>query len=88
MILWTKYLNNSRSCTKQEKIDTEKQWKKFVADAWKIILSLIFNIIESYLPKHLRVYYLWRSYSTSDIGSLQELPFYCKWFVSIDNSVP
>ena len=36
MILWTKYLDNSRPCTKQVKNDTEKQWKKFVADVWNM----------------------------------------------------
>ena len=35
MILWIKHLDNSLLCTKQVKNDTEKQWKKFVADVWK-----------------------------------------------------
>ena len=51
MMLWTKYLDNSRPSTKQVKNDTEKQWKKFVADVWKIIFSLTFNSIESYQPE-------------------------------------
>ena len=76
--------------------DTEKQWKKFEADVWKIIFSLTLNSMESYQPEHLLpvVYYkflkklnLWRKYSTSGIGLLQEPPFYCKFFFSIDNSV-
>ena len=46
MILWTKYLDNSRPMTKKVKNDTEKQWKKFVADVWKIIFSLIFKNME------------------------------------------
>ena len=57
MILWTKYFDNSRPCTKQMKNDTEKQWKKFVADVWKIIFSMTFNSMESYHPEHLLVYY-------------------------------
>ena len=68
MILWTKYLDNSRPCTKEVENDTEKQWKKFVADVSKIIFRLNFNIMESYHPKHLVVYYkflknlnLWRT---------------------------
>ena len=47
-----------------------------------------------YHPEHLLVYYkfmknfnLWRTYSTSDICLLQDPPFYCKIFFSIDNSV-
>ena len=94
MILWTKYLDNSRPCTKQVKNDTEKQWKKFVADVWKIIFSLTFNSMEPYHPEHLLVYYeflknlnFWRTYSTSGIGLLQNTPFYCKKLCSIDNSV-
>ena len=50
-------MHNSRPCTKQVKNDTEKQWKKFVADVWKIIFSMTFNSMESYHPKHLQVYY-------------------------------
>ena len=72
--------------------DTEKQWQKFVADVWKIIFSLTVNSMDSYHPEHLLVYYkflknlnLWRPYSTSGIGLLQEPPFYCKNFCSIDN---
>ena len=94
MNLWTKYLDNSRPCTKQMKTDAEKQWKKFVADVWKIIFSLTFNSMESYHSEHLLIYYkflknlnLWRTYSTSGIGLLQDPPFYCKIFCSIDNSV-
>ena len=30
---------------------------------------------------------LWRTYSTSGIGLLQDPPFYCKKFCSIDNSI-
>ena len=85
MILWNKYLDNSWPCTKQVKNDTEKQWKKFVADVWKIIFSLTFNSMESYHPEHLLVYNkfltnlnLWRTFLTSGIGLLQDLPFYCK----------
>ena len=68
--------------------------KKFVADVWKIILSLTFNSMESYHPEHLLVYYkflknwnFWRTYSTSGIGLLQDPPFYCKTFCWIDNLV-
>ena len=57
MILWTKFLVNSWPCTKQVKNDTEKQWKKFEADDWKIIFSLTLNSMESYQPEHLLVYY-------------------------------
>ena len=39
------------------KNDTEKQWKKFEADIWKIIFSLTFNSMESYHAEHLLVYY-------------------------------
>ena len=69
---------------KTGKNDTEKQWKKFVADVWKIIFSLTLNGMESYHPKHLLVYYKflkilnpWRTYSTSGIGLLQVPWFYC-----------
>ena len=92
MILWTKNLDNSRPCTKQVINDKEKQWKKFVADVWKIIFSLTFNSMDSYHPEHLLVYNkflkilnLWPTYSTSGIGLLQDTPFYCKT-ISIDNS--
>ena len=75
MILWTKYLDNSRTCTKQVKLIQKKQWKKFVADVWKIIFSLTFNSMESYHPEHLLVYYkflknlnIWRTFSTSGKG--------------------
>ena len=85
MILWTKYLDNSWPCTKQVKINTEKQWKKFVADVLKIIFSFTFNSMESYQHERLLVYYkflknlnLWRTYLTSGIGLLQDPPFYCK----------
>ena len=94
MILWTKYLDNSRPCTKQLKNDTKKQWKRFVADVWKIIFSLTFNSMQSYEPEHLLVYYkflknlnLWRTYSTSSISLLQDPLIYCKKIFSIDNSV-
>ena len=94
IILWTNNFDNSRPCTKQVKNDTEKQWKKFVADVGKIIFSLTFNSMESYHPEHVLVYYkflkklnFWRTYSTSGIGLLQEPPFYCKILFSIDNSV-
>ena len=67
-ILWTKYLDNSRPSTEQVKNDTEKQWKEFVADVWKISFSLTFNSIESYQPEDKLVYYkflkilnLWRT---------------------------
>ena len=56
-MIWAKYLDNSRPCTKQVKIDKEKQWKKFVAEVGKIIFSLNFNSIESYYPANLLVYY-------------------------------
>ena len=72
---------------KTGKNDTEKQWKKFEADVWKIIFSLTLNSMESYQPEHLLVFYkflknlnLWRTHSTSGIGLLQEPPFYCKIF--------
>ena len=32
MILWTKYFDNLRPCTKQVKNDTETKWKTIVAD--------------------------------------------------------
>ena len=57
MSLWTKYLDNSWPCTRQVKNDTEKQWKMFVADVWKISFSLTFNSMESYHPEHKLVYY-------------------------------
>ena len=57
MILWTNYFDNSRPCTKQVKNDTEKQWKMFVADVWKIIFSLTLNSMESFHPENLLVYY-------------------------------
>ena len=94
MILWTKYLDNSRPCTKQMKKWYRKTMKKFVADVWKIVFSLTFNSMESYHPEQLQVNYkflenlnLWRTYSTSGIGLFQEPPFYCKSFCSTDNSV-
>ena len=94
MILWTKYLDNSWPCTKQVKNDTEKQWKKFVPDVWKIFLCLTLNSMESYYPEHLLVYYKFlkkikslATYSTSGICLLQDPPFYCKTFFSIDYSV-
>ena len=93
MILRTKYLDNSRPCTKEEKNNTEKQWKKFVADVWKTILNLTLNSMESYHPEQLLVYYkflkhlnLWCTYSTSD-RFIARPPFYCQTFFSIDNSV-
>ena len=50
--------------------------------------SLTFNIMESYQPEHLLVYYKSLvNVSTSRIGLLQEPPFYCNFFFSIDNSV-
>ena len=56
-----------------------------VADVWKIIFSLTFNSMESYHPDDLLVYYkflkilnLWRTYSTSGKGLLQDPLFYCK----------
>ena len=49
--------------------------------------------MESYHPEHLQVYNkflknlnLWRTYSTSGKGLLQDPPFYCKKIFSIDNS--
>ena len=94
MILSTKYLDNLRPFTKHVKNDKEKQWKKFGADVWKIFFGLTFNRMESYHPEHLLVYYnflknlfLWRTLSTSDIRLMQDPPFYCKWFLSMDNSV-
>ena len=73
---------------KTAKNDTEKQWKMFVADVWKIIFSLTLNSMESYHPKHKLVYYkflknlnLWRTYSTSLKGLLQDPPFYCIFFL-------
>ena len=93
MILWTKYLDNSRPCTKQVKNDTEKQWKMFVADVWKIIFSLTFNSMESSRTStsllQILEKILWRTYSTSGKGFLQDPPppFYCKIVCSIDNSV-
>ena len=75
------------------KNDTEKKWKKFKANVWKIIFSLTFNSMESYHPEHLLVYFkflknsdLWRTYSTSGIGLLQDPRFITKRFL-IDNSV-
>ena len=61
--------------------------KKVVADVWKIIFSLTFNSKESYHPEDLLVYYkflknlnLWRTYSTSGIGSLQGPRFIAIFF--------
>ena len=94
MILWTNYFDNSRPCTKQVKNDTEKQRKRFVAYLWKIIFISTFNTIGSQHPVHLLVYYkflknfnLWRTYSTSGNGLLQDPLFYWINFCSIDNSV-
>ena len=50
LILWTKYLDKSRPCTKQVKNDTEKQWKKFVADVWKIIFAWILTVWNHIIP--------------------------------------
>ena len=68
MILSTKSFDNLRPFTKQVKNDKENQWKKFEADAWKIVFGLTFNRMESYHPEHLLVYYkflknlfLWRT---------------------------
>ena len=87
MMLWTKYIDNSRPCTKQVKNETEKQWKKLEADVWKVMFNLTLNGMESYHPEHLLFYYkflkkltLWRTYSTSGIRLLQNPPFYCKFF--------
>ena len=33
---------------KTGKNDTEKQWKMFEADVWKIIFSMTLNSVESY----------------------------------------
>ena len=61
MILLTKYFDNLRPCTKQVKNDTEKQWKKFIADVWKIIFGYTFNKMESYHPEDLLVdYKFWK----------------------------
>ena len=116
---------------KTGKNDTEKQWKRFVADVWKIIFSwscpiwdlhlflcwdhsflnlsylrtfwvsnipryfyFAFNSMESYRPEHLLVYYnfLKKIKSFAYVVNFRysvfaRPPFYCKWFVSIDNSV-
>ena len=68
--------------------------KKVCSRCLKIIFSLTLNSMESYNPEHLLVYYkflknlnLWRTYSTSGIGLLQDPPFYCKFVFSIDYSV-
>ena len=94
MILSTKYLDNLRPFTKQVKNDTEKQWKKFEADVWKIYFGLTFNRMESYHPEHLLVYYkfLKTIISLAYVVNFRYTftarpPFYCKWFLSIDNSV-
>ena len=93
MILWTNYLNNSRPCTKQVKNDTEKQWKKFIADVWIIIFSLTFNSMDSNYPEHLLVYYKFlKKKSLAYVVNFRHRfiaipPFYCKWFLSIDNPV-
>ena len=78
---------------KTGKNDSEKRWKTFVADICKIIFNLTFNSMESYHPEHILVYYkflknlnLWRTYSTSCIGLLQNSLFIA-FFFSIDNSV-
>ena len=56
----------------------------------KIIFSLTLNSMESYHPEHLLVYYkfleklnLWRTYSTSGIGLLQDPRFIVKIFLDI-----
>ena len=94
IILSTKYLDNLRPFTKQVKNDEEKQWKKFEVDVWTILFGLTFNRMESYHPENLLVYYkflkilfLWRTLSTSGICLMQDPPFYCKRFLSTDNSV-
>ena len=96
MFLLTKYFDNLRNLTKQVKNDKEKQWKMFEADGWKIFVCFTFNRMESYHPVHQLVYYkflkkknlfLLCTKSTSGIRLMQESPFYCKWFLSIDNSV-
>ena len=94
MILWTKYLDNLRPCTKQVKNDTEKQWKKFCSRWLKNHFGFTLNRIESYHPEHLLVYYkffkklkLCRTYSISGIGLLQDPPFYCKSFMLVENSI-
>ena len=56
MILWTKYLDNSRLYTKLVKM-IQKNNKKFAADVWKIISNLTLNSTESYHPEHLLVFY-------------------------------
>ena len=50
IILWTKYLDNSRPCTKQVKNDTEKQWKKFVADDWKSFSAWLLTVWNHIIP--------------------------------------
>ena len=94
IILSTKYLYNLRPFTKHVKNDKEKQWKKFEANVWKIFFVLTFNRMESYHPEHKLVYYkfLKKIISLAYVVNFRYTfnarpPFYCKWFLSIDNSV-
>ena len=96
MILCINFMDNLRHCTKQVKNDTEKQWKKFVADVLKSFFGLIVDRMESYRPEHLLVYYkfLKKVKSLAYVVNFRYRfiarpppPFYCKWFLSIDNSV-
>ena len=94
MFLSTKYLDNLRPFTKHVKNYKEKQWKKFEADVWKILFGLTFNRMESYHPEHLLVYYkfLKKFISLANVVNFRYTfnarpPFYCKWYLSIDNSV-
>ena len=95
MILSTKYLDNLRPFIKEVNNYKEKQWKKFEADVWKIIFGLTFNRMESFHPKHLRTSllqvlekFISLAYVVNVVNTFNARPpFYCKWFLSIDNSV-
>ena len=62
-----------------------KNKKKVCSKCLKNHLQVDFNSMESYHPEHLLVYYkflknlnIWRTYSISGKGLLQDPPFYCK----------
>ena len=93
MILSTKYLDNLRPFTKQVKNDKEeKKWKKFEADVWKISYIQYTKIKSSrtstsllQVPeKFISLAYVVNFRYTFNARTPS---FFCKWFLSIDNSV-
>ena len=74
------------------KKNNEKSLKEMAEKSFSV--WLLTNKMESYHPEYQLVYYkflkdllLWHTKSTSGIRIMQEPPFYCKWFLSVDNSV-